>query len=70
MTKYIIYADDADQPGGQIVVKKVKHEADALGFADDVRNLSKYGCMTIIKADDDGRFVWRPDTASWERVGG
>lgn len=70
MVKYIIYAEDDDNPGSQIVVKKIKNsEFEALGFISDMKNLSIYGCMTVVKqTDDKGEFVWIPQDLRWEPI--
>ena len=69
MTKYIIYADDIDHPGEQIQVKKLKREYEAIDFIGDAKNLSRYGCMTLVMdAGDDGRFEWNPGLGSWLRM--
>ena len=49
MTRYEIYADGDNRP-----VKKAKRENDAIAFVTDIRNLSRYGCLTLIKELDDG----------------
>lgn len=68
MVRYLIYADDDDHPGKQIVVRKTKHEYDALNFVSDVKNLSRYGCMTLIKQDDEGSYIWSNENDTWEKT--
>ena len=67
MTKYIIYADDEERPGKQNVVKKIKsNEYEALGFINDMKNLSRYGCLTLVKkTDEDGEFTWDAQNSVW-----
>lgn len=69
MTKYIVYAEDENSPGKLIQVKKMKREYEALNFVGDIRNLQKYGCMSMIMIDDDGKkHSWNNETSVWERV--
>ena len=61
MTKYYIYGEGSKKP-----IRKTKHENDAMLFASDFKNLQQYGCMTIIRDEEnDGRQVWDPDTMAW-----
>ena len=69
MTKYMIYAEDENDPGKQIQIKKTKREYEALDFIGDFKNLQRYGCMAAIKTSDDGgRFRWNAETSIWEPV--
>lgn len=70
MTKYIIYAEDDEHPGKQNVVKKIKNnEYEALSFISDMRNLSRYGYLTIVKkTDDEGDFVWDSQINAWVKM--
>lgn len=70
MTKYIIYAEDEERPGKQNIVKKIKsNEYEALGFISDMKNLSRYGCLTLTKkTDDDGSFVWDAQNSVWLKM--
>ena len=73
MTKYIVYAIDEDHPviDGESYrpVKKFKRENEAMMFLEDVKNLSRYGCMIIIKETGDGASsVWKPDMMAWEKT--
>lgn len=67
MTKYIIYAEDDEHPGEKNVVKKIKsNEYEALTFVGDVKNLAKYGYLTLIKkTDEKGDFTWDAQAGSW-----
>lgn len=63
MTKYEIYADGDNRP-----VKKLKREYDALNFISDVRNLARYGCMTLVRESDDGEtMVWDEMNSVWKK---
>lgn len=67
MTKYIIYA--CDDSNRQKAVKKMKRESEAINFVSDIRNLSEYGCMYLVKeTDSDGRWEWNDETSVWERM--
>ena len=70
MTKYIIYAEDDERPGKQNVVKKIKNnEYEALSFVSDMKNLSRYGCLTLVKkTDEDGEFTWNAQNSVWEKT--
>lgn len=69
MTKYIVYAEDDNNPGKQTQVKKMKREYEAIDFIDDIRNLQRYGCMTVVKVTDEGeRFMWNVELSAWDRV--
>ena len=74
MTKYIVYAIDEEHPvldgtNAYKQVKKFKREYDAFGFIDDVKNLSKYGCMVVVKTtDEDGAYTWNADVKAWEKA--
>ena len=62
MTKYFIYGEGNKKP-----IRKTKHENDAFLFASDFKNLQQYGCMTIIREDDDGvSSTWNDDLKAWE----
>ena len=61
MTKYLIYGEGNKRP-----IRKTKHENDAFKFVSDVKNLQQYGCMTIIREEEnDGRQTWDPDLMAW-----
>ena len=65
MTKYLIYGEGNKKP-----VRKTKHENDAFLFVSDYKNLQQFGCMTIVREDeDDVRQVWNNDLKAWERIG-
>ncbi len=67
MTKYIIYAEDDNHPGKQAQIRKTKREYEAIDFIGDVRNLQRYGCMSVVKTTDEGdKFTWNADTSVWE----
>ena len=68
MVRYVIYADDDNHPGKQIVVKKTKHEYDAINFVNDVKNLSRYGCMTLVRQGDEGSYTWSNENDTWEKT--
>ncbi len=70
MTKYIIYAEDDERPGKQNVVKKIKNnEYEALSFISDVKNLCRYGCLTVVKkTDEDGDFTWDQQMETWVKM--
>ena len=68
MIRYYIYAEDDNHPGKQIMVKKTKHEYDAINFVNEVKNLSLYGCMTLVKQDDDGKYTWSNEDSMWENL--
>lgn len=66
MTKYLIFGENDKKP-----IRKTKHENDAFLFISDFKNLQQYGCMTIIREDDDGmQQVWNADMKAWEGTGG
>ena len=66
MTKYFIYGEGNKKP-----IRKTKHENDALMFASDFKNLQKYGCMTIVREEEnDGRQIWDPDLMAWINMEG
>ena len=65
MTKYLIYAEDEKKP-----VRKMKRDYEAIDFSEDVRNLQRYGCMSVVKVvADGGRYVWNSETSVWEKAG-
>ena len=70
MTKYIVYAEDEERPGKQNVVKKIKsNEYEALSFVNDLKNLSRYGCLTLVKkTDDEGDFTWDNQGNAWVKM--
>ena len=69
MTKYIVYAEDDNNPGKQIQIRKMKREYEAIDFVGDIRNLQRYGCMSIIQVTDDGeKYAWNNETSVWERM--
>ena len=61
MTKYMIFSQDEYEP-----VKKIKHEKEAIAFTKDIANLKKYGCMTVVKETDDGKFQY--NEGEWIRI--
>lgn len=64
MTKYLIYADGERKP-----IRKFKREYEAIEFASDFRNLADYGCMTVVRHQDDGsEDSWNMQNATWENV--
>ena len=66
MTKYYIYGENEKKP-----IRKTKHENDAFQFAFDFKNLQQYGCMTIVREEEnDGRQVWDPDLMAWINMEG
>lgn len=69
MTKYIIYAEDDKRPGKQVQIRKAKREYEALDFVTDMKNLAKYGCMTLVMDSDGKEFVWDEETRSWRPSG-
>jgi hypothetical protein len=61
MTKYLIYDENNKKP-----IRKTKHENDAFLFVSDFKNLQQYGCMTVVREDDDGsRCAWDADSKAW-----
>ena len=58
MTKYMIFAQDEYEPDKKVALKKIKHEKEAVAFAEDITNLKKYGCMTVVKETNDGKFQY------------
>ena len=73
MTKYIVYAIDDEHPvldgeNAYKAIKKFKREYDAMNFAGDMKNLSKYGCMVVVKdTDTDGSYTWDTDAKAWTK---
>ena len=66
MTKYMILADDPD--GHPVIIRKFKNENDAIIFVSDMKNLSRYGCMSIRRRQEDGScYIWHSDTKVWEQ---
>ena len=64
MTRYIIFTEYDKKP-----LKKIKHEYEAFNFVEDIRNLQRYGCMTIVKeTDTDGVYVWNRENSAWESI--
>ncbi len=61
MIKYEVYADGNNRP-----VKKLKREYEAINFINDVRNLAKYGCMTLVKESDDSAYIWDSQNNVWK----
>lgn len=63
MTKYEVYADGENRP-----IKKLKHEYEAINFINDVRNLARYGCLTLVKESggDEPTSVWDNQTNTWK----
>lgn len=61
MTKYLIYGEGNKKP-----IRKTKHENDAFLFVSDFRNLQQYGCMSIVREDDEGnKNIWDNEMKSW-----
>ena len=61
MTRYLIYGE-----GGKKPIRKTKHENDAMIFCSDFKNLQQYGCMTVVREDDDGaRQIWDSELSAW-----
>ena len=66
MTKYYIYGEGNKKP-----IRKTKHENDALMFASDFKNLQQYGCMTVVREEEnDGRQTWDQDLMAWINMEG
>ena len=64
MVKYILYGEGNKKP-----IRKTKHENDAFLFASDFKNLQQYGCMTIVREDEDGnRQTWNDELKAWENM--
>ena len=62
MTKYEVYAEGDNRP-----IKKTRREYEAIGFACDLRNLARYGCLTLIREADDGSVsVWDNLDGTWK----
>ena len=61
MEKFLIYSEGDKKP-----IRKTKHENDAFNFVSDFKNLQQYGCMTIIREEEnDGRQMWDSDLMAW-----
>ena len=61
MCRFLIYPENMGKP-----IRKTKHENDAMLFVSDFKNLQKYGCMSIIREDDDGhRLQWNAEDKAW-----
>lgn len=61
MIKYFVYGEGNKKP-----IRKTKHENDAMLFATDFKNLQQFGCMTIVREDDDGvRETWNNKIKTW-----
>lgn len=64
MTKYFIYGEGNKKP-----IRKTKHENDAFLFISDFKNLQQFGCMTLIRENDDGsKQTWNTDLSAWENM--
>lgn len=64
MTKYLIYGEGNKKP-----IRKTKHENDAFLFISDFKNLQQFGCMTLIRENDDGsKQTWNTDLSAWENM--
>lgn len=62
MVKYYIYGEGTKKP-----IQRKKHETDAFVFVSDIKNLQRFGCMSIVREDDSGhRQRWNDDTDIWE----
>lgn len=67
MTKYIVYAYDANNR--KQLVKKIKRENQAIDFINDIKNLSQYGYLTLeMESDEGGNMVWDGDSGKWEPI--
>ncbi len=61
MIKYYIYGEGNKKP-----IRKTKHENDAMLFVADFKNLQQFGCMTVIREDDNGvREAWDDEIKAW-----
>ena len=61
MIKYYIYGEGNKKP-----IRKTKHENDAMLFVSDFKNLQQYGCMTVVREDEEGnRQLWDSDSKAW-----
>ena len=61
MTRYLIYGESSKKP-----IRKTKHENDAILFIGDFKNLQQYGCMTVVREDDEGnRQIWDAESKAW-----
>lgn len=66
MTKYFIYGEGNKKP-----IRKTKHENDAFIFVSDFKNLQQYGCMTIVREDEnDEKQIWDNDMRAWVNMEG
>ena len=64
MIKFEIYADGDNRP-----VKKLKREYEAINFVSDMRNLARYGCLTLVRSsDEEDPMVWDPQNCVWKPV--
>ena len=62
--KYLVYGEGNRKP-----IRKTKHENDAFAFVSNIKNLQHYGCMTIVREEEnDGRQMWDPDLMAWVRM--
>jgi len=62
MTKFEIYADGDNRP-----VKKLKREYEAINFVSDMRNLARYGCLTLVRSsDEEDPMIWDPQSNLWK----
>lgn len=65
MTKYMIFVQDEYEPDKEVPLKKIKREKEAIAFVGDVTNLKKYGCMSLVKETDDGRYKYNEENGEW-----
>ena len=66
MEKYLIYGEGSKKP-----IRKTKHENEAFMFISDFKNLQKYGCMTIVREEEnDGRQTWDSELMAWIKTEG
>lgn len=66
MIKYYIYGEGNKKP-----IRKTKHENDAMLFVSDFKNLQQYGCMTVVREDEEGnRQLWDNESKAWIMEGG
>ena len=63
MIKFLVFADGDKKP-----LKKFKHESEAFSFVKDIRNLQRYGCLSVERITDDDRCTWNRESAVWESV--
>lgn len=62
MIKYEVYADGDNRP-----VKKLKREREAIAFIGDVRNLARFGCLTLVRESDNETSIWDAQQGVWKQ---